>query len=129
VYNPECLVPTEKHEGGSVMTWAAVSWYYAGPVITHHGRITAHYFQTTMKFSKTTMQLELFRHGLKSMKVNFSIFPGQHSHQISTILNHSGQFWRLERGKDVHFQQLCRNLKMFFEKNGVKLLRNCSKLV
>jgi hypothetical protein len=25
---------------------------------------------------------ELFSHGLKSMKVNFSIFPGQHSHHI-----------------------------------------------
>jgi hypothetical protein len=27
-------------------------------------------------------QQELFSHGLKSMKVNFSIFPGQHNHQI-----------------------------------------------
>jgi hypothetical protein len=27
-------------------------------------------------------QLELFSHGLKSMKVNFNIFPGQYSHQI-----------------------------------------------
>jgi hypothetical protein len=27
-------------------------------------------------------QLELFIHGLKSMTVNFSIFPGQHNHQI-----------------------------------------------
>jgi hypothetical protein len=27
-------------------------------------------------------QLELFRHGLKSMKVNINIFPGQHNHQI-----------------------------------------------
>jgi hypothetical protein len=25
---------------------------------------------------------ELFSHGLKSMKVNFIIFPGQHNHQI-----------------------------------------------
>jgi hypothetical protein len=33
-----------------------------------------------MQFSKTTVspftQLELFSHGLKSMKVNFNIFPG-----------------------------------------------------
>jgi hypothetical protein len=27
-------------------------------------------------------QLELFNGGLRSMKVNFSIFPGQHNHQI-----------------------------------------------
>jgi hypothetical protein len=33
-------------------------------------------------------QFELFSHGLKSMKVNFSIFPGQDSHQIWTSLNH-----------------------------------------
>jgi hypothetical protein len=36
--------------------------------------------------SKTTMppftQLELCSHGLKSMKMDFNIFPGQHSHQI-----------------------------------------------
>jgi hypothetical protein len=26
-YNPECLVPTGKHGGGSMMVWAAISWY------------------------------------------------------------------------------------------------------
>jgi hypothetical protein len=40
------------------------------------------------------MQLELFIHGLKNMKVNFSIFPGQHKHHIWTPLKYSGQFWR-----------------------------------
>jgi hypothetical protein len=33
---------------------------------------------------------------LENMKMNFNSFPGQHNHQISTALNHSGQFWRLE---------------------------------
>jgi hypothetical protein len=39
-----------------------------------------------MLFLKKTMppftQLELFSHGLKSMKMNFNIFPGQHNRQI-----------------------------------------------
>jgi hypothetical protein len=37
-------------------------------------------------------QLELFSHGLKSIKVNFNIIPCQHSRHILTSLNHSGQF-------------------------------------
>jgi hypothetical protein len=51
-------------------------------------------------------QLELFSHGFKSMTVKFNIFLGQHNHQISTSLNHSGQFWRWEWGIDSHLQHL-----------------------
>jgi hypothetical protein len=42
-YNPECLVPTVKHGGDSVMVLAAKSWYSIlfCPIITLHGRITA----------------------------------------------------------------------------------------
>jgi hypothetical protein len=40
-YKPECLLPTVKHGGGSVMICAAVSWYSAGPIITLNGHITA----------------------------------------------------------------------------------------
>jgi hypothetical protein len=50
--------------------------------------------------------LEWYSRGLKSMKVNFSIFPGQHSNQIWTSLNHSGQFWGLEWGRGSHLQFL-----------------------
>jgi hypothetical protein len=38
--------------------------------------------------------------------VNFSIFPGQHNHQISTSLNHSGQFCRLEGWTYSHLHYL-----------------------
>jgi hypothetical protein len=42
-----------------------------------------------MQFFKTTVppltQLDLFSHGLKSMKVNFNIFHGQLNHQVLNI--------------------------------------------
>jgi hypothetical protein len=76
--------------------------YSVGPIITLHGRITAReymdrldnqvhpmantLFPNKMQFSKKTThtftQLELFGHGLKSKKVNFSIFRGQHNRKI-----------------------------------------------
>jgi hypothetical protein len=63
-----------------------------------------------VQFSRMTMppftQLELFSDGLKSMKVNFNIFPGQHNHQIWASLNHCYQFRRLEWGPDSHLQHL-----------------------
>jgi hypothetical protein len=40
-YNPECLVPTVKHGGGSATTRAAIFWCTAGSIITMNGRITA----------------------------------------------------------------------------------------
>jgi hypothetical protein len=68
------------------------------------------YFLTMMQFSKTTMppfkQLELCGHGLKSTKVNFNIFPGQHNHQIWTSFNLSGQLRRPEWGTNSHLQHI-----------------------
>jgi hypothetical protein len=65
---------------------------------TLHGRITAREYvdnlgpmiQTLLPNNDAISQDdvpihtegELFSHGLKSMKVNFNIFPGQHNHQI-----------------------------------------------
>jgi hypothetical protein len=43
---------------------------------------------------------------LKSMKVNFNIFPGQHNHHVWIPLNHSGQFWGPEWGIDSQLQYL-----------------------
>jgi hypothetical protein len=40
-YKPECLLPTVKHVGRSVIIWGATSWYSAGPIITLNVRITA----------------------------------------------------------------------------------------
>jgi hypothetical protein len=101
-YNPECLVPTIKHGGGSVMVSAEILWHSVDPIITLHGRITAReymdrlanqvhpMFQTLFPnndavfqdISDPFTQLGLFSHGLKSMKVDFNILHGQHNHQI-----------------------------------------------
>jgi hypothetical protein len=96
-YNPENLVPTVKHGGTSVMVWTAISWYSIGPILTLHGQITAREYVERLGNQAHPMirtlfpkndavfqvaQLELFNHGLKSMKVNFNIFPGQHNHHV-----------------------------------------------
>jgi hypothetical protein len=40
-------------------------------------------YDTVFQDDNATIHIaELFSHGLKSMKVNFNIFPGQHNHQI-----------------------------------------------
>jgi hypothetical protein len=82
--------------GSSIMVW-----YSVGPIITFHGRITAREYvdglcnqahpMMQLLFTDDAVfqddsapftQMELFSCGLKSMKVNFSMFPGQHNHHI-----------------------------------------------
>jgi hypothetical protein len=91
--------------------------YSVGPIITLHGRITAREFvdrlgnqvhpmiQTLFPNNDAVFQdgtqLELFSHGLKSMTVNFNIFPGQHNHHVCTSMNHCGQFRRLKSEKQI----------------------------
>jgi hypothetical protein len=95
---------TVKHGADSMMVWAAISWYgiLLVPLYPFIAELlqgntwtgweiryilwSRCYIQKMMQFSKTTVppftQLELFGYGLKSMKGNFNIFPGQHNHQI-----------------------------------------------
>jgi hypothetical protein len=70
--------------------------YSVGPIITLQGGTIAREYVDRLGnqvhpmirtlFPRMTMppstQLELFSHGSMSMKMNFNIFPGQHSHQI-----------------------------------------------
>jgi hypothetical protein len=90
-YNPECFAPIVKHGGRSEMVWAAISWYsiLLAPLLPFMAKLLQGSIymdrlgnqvhptiQTSMHFSKMTMppftQLELFSHGLKSVKVNFN---------------------------------------------------------
>jgi hypothetical protein len=64
------LVPTVKLEGGSLMIWAAISWYSVGPIIILHGQITAREYADRLRnhvhpmiqtFFQTTMQCFRFQ--------------------------------------------------------------------
>jgi hypothetical protein len=98
-YNPECLVPTIIHGSVSVMIWAATSWYSAIPVITLNGRITASDYMDILgnqmhplvqmlypnndaifqDDSSPKHTAKVFSLGLRSMKINFHVFLGQHN--------------------------------------------------
>jgi hypothetical protein len=139
VSNPECLADSETRGWFCDGFGSILLQYSVGSIITLHGRIAAGgtwtgwvircitwftHFRTAVQFSKTTVpiftQLELFSHSSKNVKVNFSIFPGQHIHQVWTSLNCCGQFWTLQWGAHSHLQFHYSNLKIFSGKNGIK---------
>jgi len=114
-YNSECLVPSIKHGGRSVMIWAAISWYSAGPINTLSSQITASdymdilgthmHLKVQMLFPNNNAvfqedirpytQLQVFGLGFRSMKMHFNIFPAQHNFQTKIPSNHCGQFHRI----------------------------------
>jgi hypothetical protein len=100
----------------SVLVWAAISWYsiLLVPLLPFMAELLQRstwtgwvirnipwfrHFWTSMQFSKDN-NAPIYTpgtvHSLKSMKVNFSIFPGLHNHL----------FWRLVWGTDSHLQHL-----------------------
>jgi len=109
-YNPKDLVPTVKHEGGSVTIWAKIYCYSAGPIITLSDRITASDYtgfyltgrilsmfypnndailQDDSSLMRPAGWVSLY---LRGMKMHFNIFSGQHSRQTSISSNRCGQF-------------------------------------
>jgi hypothetical protein len=98
---PECLVATVKHGSGTVIIWAAISWYSAGPIITLHGRTTASDYVdilgnqmhpvVQMLFPNNDANFKMtirpnthaavFSLGFVSMKMHFFIFPSQQTRQ------------------------------------------------
>jgi hypothetical protein len=60
--------------------------YFVGPIITLHGRITVREYMDKLGDQVHPMIQSLFPKNdavfQENMKVNFSIFPGHHNHQI-----------------------------------------------
>jgi hypothetical protein len=131
-YNPECLVPPVKHGWGSVMVRTATPCYsiLLVPLLPFMTELlqgstwtdwvircitwSKHYFRTTMQCSKT---------------INFNIYPGQHSRQIWTSLNHSGQFWRLRARNRFPPPTSLKQLEDVLQEEWYKIPLDCPKLV
>jgi hypothetical protein len=117
----------KQHNEGSVMVWAVISWYSLSPITVvlftqnywngvHgqlgnqvHPKIWMLFLNNRAVLKDNNVQftqMGLFSHGLKSMKLNFNIFPGQHNHHSWTSLNYSGKFFRPDWGTDSHLQHL-----------------------
>ncbi|GFW60768.1 transposable element Tcb1 transposase [Trichonephila clavipes] len=47
-FNPECLLPTVKHRGGSIMVWGAISWHSLGPLFVLDGRIESNHYLSVL---------------------------------------------------------------------------------
>ena len=98
-YNPDCLLPRVKHGCGSVMVWAMISWFAAGPIITDGSiAVTMSLFWSTIfiqwrrhRFRQGIApfrmimprftEVELFNHALRNMRIKLHTFPGLHNHR------------------------------------------------
>lgn len=47
-YDLDCLKPTVKHGGGSVMVWGAISWHGVGPIIAVKGTMKAEHYLSVL---------------------------------------------------------------------------------
>ncbi|GFV04904.1 transposable element Tcb1 transposase [Trichonephila clavipes] len=93
-FHVDCLVPTVKHGGGSVMVWAAISSRGSGPLVVLRGMITGDHYRSILAnhlppmlqtlfpgerpvCSRTTTSLftrhSVFKHGYMSMMMKWNI--------------------------------------------------------
>jgi hypothetical protein len=115
-----------------MVAWVAISWNSVGSL---HDRITARGYvarlgnqvhpmiQTLFTNNDAVLQdeftnLELSSYGLKSMKVNFNILPGQRDQQM-----HCDKFWRLQREADSRLRQ---SEQVIREEFSCKLVKTCT---
>lgn len=62
-FDQDCLFPTVKHGGGSIMIWGAISWKSIGPIISLHGRINSQDYLGILSNQLHPMVRELFPEG------------------------------------------------------------------
>ncbi|XP_011137057.1 uncharacterized protein LOC105181771 [Harpegnathos saltator] len=78
-YDPDCLLPTVKHGGASVIIWAAISWYSAGPIIILNGRITTNEYLNILNDEVLTMTSILLPNTAIFQDDNASIYRAKSS--------------------------------------------------
>ena len=62
-FDSDCLQPTVKHGGGSVMIWGAISWKSTGPMISLHGKINSRDYLQVLSDQVHPMVQALFPDG------------------------------------------------------------------
>ena len=72
-YNPDCLLPTLKHEDGSEIDWAAISRNSLGSIIALHARINSKIYLNILRDHVSTMVQALFHYFFITIALIFQV--------------------------------------------------------